>query len=29
MSFSKSPELLIFACDGVLVDSELATTVHT
>ncbi|MBY3517244.1 HAD-IA family hydrolase [Rhizobium laguerreae] len=28
MSFSKSPELLIFACDGVLVDSELATTVH-
>ncbi|WP_027681774.1 HAD family hydrolase [Rhizobium leguminosarum] len=29
MSFVKSPELLIFDCDGVLVDSELiATTVH-
>ncbi|NEJ95469.1 MULTISPECIES: HAD family hydrolase [Rhizobium] len=29
MSFSKSPELLIFDCDGVLVDSELiATRVH-
>ncbi|MBY2951393.1 HAD family hydrolase [Rhizobium leguminosarum] len=29
MSFSKRPELLIFDCDGVLVDSELiATAVH-